>query len=63
MPPCFLFFRTTIGFGSSKQGTEGVHGAPLGAADLATVKKFFGFNPEQSFIVPDEVSLKGRIGR
>ena len=39
--------RTVIGQGSAKQGTGHVHGAPLGAADLANVKKHFGFNPEE----------------
>lgn len=36
-----------IGHGSSKQGSHGVHGAPLGAADLKSVKAKFGFDPEQ----------------
>ena len=37
-------------------GTAGVHGAPLGAADLQAVKSKFGFNPEETFTVPTEVS-------
>jgi transketolase len=53
--PVFIRVRTTIGFGSSKQGTEKVHGAPLGADDVAAVKKKFGFDPAQSFVVPQEV--------
>ena len=36
-----------IGHGSSKAGTGGVHGAPLGTADLKAVKTKFGFDPEQ----------------
>ena len=36
-----------IGFGSTNQGSEKVHGAPLGAADLAAVKTHFGFDPQQ----------------
>ncbi len=32
---------------SAKEGTEGVHGAPLGATDLANVKTKYGFNPEE----------------
>jgi hypothetical protein len=36
-----------IGHGSGKAGSHGVHGAPLGAADLKQVKTKFGFNPEE----------------
>jgi len=50
--PTIIKVRTTIGFGATKQGTEGVHGAPLGAADVAQVKKRFGFPEDQSFAVP-----------
>lgn len=53
--PSLIKIRTTIGIGSSKQGTEKVHGSPLGAEDVARVKKYFGFNPEQFFYVPEEV--------
>jgi transketolase len=34
-----------IGFGSTKAGTGGVHGAPLGANDTAQMKTRFGFDP------------------
>lgn len=40
-----LQVKTVIGFGSKKEGTEGVHGAPLGAEDVKHVKAKFGFNP------------------
>jgi len=53
--PTLIKIRTVIGFGSSKQGTHGVHGAPLGAADMAHVKEHFGFKADESFVVPDEV--------
>ena len=36
-----------IGHGSGKAGSHGVHGSPLGAADLKAVKAKFGFNPEE----------------
>jgi len=38
-----------------QQGKEKVHGAALGAADVAQVKTKFGFDPEQFFYVPPEV--------
>ena len=46
---------TTIGFGSKLQGTGGVHGNPLKEDDCKQVKQKFGFDPEQSFVVPEEV--------
>lgn len=53
--PTLIKVRTTIGFGSAAQGTEKVHGSPLGATDLANVKKKFGFDPEKTFVVDDDV--------
>lgn len=46
---------TTIGFGSKIQGTGSVHGSPLKADDCKQVKAKFGFDPEQSFVVPQQV--------
>ncbi|TQV93139.1 hypothetical protein V2A60_003547 [Cordyceps javanica] len=53
--PSMIKLRTTIGYGSLKQGTGGVHGSPLKADDIAQVKKKFGFNPDESFAVPQKV--------
>lgn len=53
--PTLIRLRTTIGFGSSLAGTEKVHGAPLSKDDLVAVKKQFGFDPQTSFHVPEEV--------
>jgi len=53
--PTLIKVRTTIGFGSSKQGTEKVHGSPLGGDELKSVKTKFGFNPEEFFLIPNEV--------
>jgi transketolase len=52
--PTIILVKTTIGFGSAKQGTSKVHGSPLGPEDLANVKKSFGFDPEKSFAVPQQ---------
>jgi transketolase len=52
--PSLIKVHTTIGFGSAKQGTEGVHGNPLGDKDLADVKKKFGFDPEKKFDIDEE---------
>jgi len=53
--PTMIKVRTTIGFGSSKQGTEKVHGSPLGADDVKSVKQKLGFNPEETFVIPNDV--------
>jgi transketolase len=53
--PSVIKVTTTIGFGSKLQGTGGVHGNPLKADDAQNVKKSFGFDPEKSFVVPQEV--------
>jgi transketolase len=54
--PTLIKVTTTIGYGSAKQGTAGVHGAPLGYADLANVKKQYGFAEEAFFNVPEDVA-------
>ncbi|KAJ1643329.1 Transketolase [Coemansia erecta] len=53
--PSIIKVNTTIGFGAAKQGTAGVHGAPLGAQSLSDVKALFGFDREEKFVVPEEV--------
>eukprot|EP01129_Flabellula_baltica_P007843 TRINITY_DN306_c0_g2_i1.p1 TRINITY_DN306_c0_g2~~TRINITY_DN306_c0_g2_i1.p1 ORF type:complete len:677 (-),score=202.59 TRINITY_DN306_c0_g2_i1:182-2191(-) len=53
--PTMIRVKTIIGFGSSKQGTYKAHGSPLGSEDLANVKKLNGFNPEESYVVDDEI--------
>ncbi|KAL8404010.1 hypothetical protein RB594_009035 [Gaeumannomyces avenae] len=53
--PSLIQLKTIIGFGSKQQGTHGVHGSPLKADDIKQLKQKFGFNPEQSFVVPQEV--------
>lgn len=53
--PSLVKLRTTIGFGSLLQGTHGVHGNALKENDIKQIKVKFGFNPEESFIVPKEV--------
>eukprot|EP00730_Choanoeca_flexa_P000139 TRINITY_DN10062_c0_g1_i2.p1 TRINITY_DN10062_c0_g1~~TRINITY_DN10062_c0_g1_i2.p1 ORF type:complete len:684 (+),score=235.73 TRINITY_DN10062_c0_g1_i2:65-2116(+) len=53
--PSIIKVRTIIGIGSAKEGTEKVHGSPLGDEDLANVKKKYGFNPDDKFVVADDV--------
>ncbi|WP_151088644.1 transketolase [Hymenobacter baengnokdamensis] len=53
--PSIIAVRTIIGFGSPLAGTSKSHGSPLGADNVKATKKFYGFDPEQSFQVPAEV--------
>jgi transketolase len=55
--PTIIKFRTHIGFGSPHfQDTHTAHGAPLGEDEIKLIKKNFGWDPEKSFVVPDEVA-------
>ena len=49
-----IMIHTVIGFGSAKQGTNKVHGNPLGAEDGKAAKLSYGFDHED-FYVPQEV--------
>lgn len=51
--PTLIRVHTVIGYGSPRAGTNKAHGEPLGAEGLAETKKFFGFDPAQSFVVSD----------
>jgi len=54
--PSLIKVRTQIAYGSpNKVNTAGSHGSPLGADEIKLVKEFFGFDPEKSFYVPEEV--------
>src|SRR6185503_10848863 len=54
--PSLIKVRTQIAYGSpNKVNTAGAHGSPLGADEIKLVKEFFGFDPDKSFVVPDEV--------
>ncbi|HEV2481105.1 MAG TPA: transketolase [Puia sp.] len=54
--PSLIKIRTHIAYGSpNKHDTAGAHGSPLGADEVKLVKEFFGFDPEQSFVVPGKV--------
>ena len=52
--PTMIMIHTIIGFGSAKQGTNKVHGNPLGAEDGKNAKLSYGFDHED-FFVPQEI--------
>ncbi len=53
--PSIIAVRTIIGYGSPLEGTNKVHGSPLGEENTRKVKEYFGFDPDKTFVVPDGV--------
>ena len=55
--PSLIKIRTHIGYGSpNKVDSAEAHGSALGVDEVKLVKEFFGFDPNQSFVVPKEVA-------
>jgi transketolase len=53
--PSLIACRTTIGYGApNKQGTSGVHGAPLGADEIAATRETLNW-PHEPFEIPVDV--------
>jgi transketolase len=52
--PSLISVRTVIGYGSPQQGTNKVHGNPLGAENLRKTKEFYGWDPDNMFEVPGQ---------
>lgn len=54
--PVFVICHTTIGKGSpNKADSASCHGAPLGEEEVRLTKQALGFNPDESFVVPEAV--------
>ncbi|HUX85147.1 MAG TPA: transketolase [Chitinophagaceae bacterium] len=54
--PSLISIRTHIAYGSpNKVDTAGAHGSPLGVQEVRLVKENLGFDPDQSFVIPDQV--------
>lgn len=53
--PTLIIVDTVIGYGSKFQGTNQVHGSPLGEEDGQYAKNHYGFNYKEKFFVPEEV--------
>jgi transketolase len=58
--PSLIAAKTTIGHGSpNKGGTAGSHGAPLGAEEIALVRKTLDW-PHAPFVIPEDILLAWR---
>ena len=54
--PTFIIVDSHIGYGApNKQDTHGAHGEPLGEEEIRLTKKFYGWDEEAKFLVPDGV--------
>jgi transketolase len=54
--PSIIKLRTHIAYGSPNlQDTAEAHGAPLGEKEIRLIKEKFGWDPDKSFVVPEEV--------
>lgn len=54
--PSLIKIRTHIAYGSpNKVDTKEAHGAALGEEEVKLTKKNLGFNPDESFVIPEKV--------
>lgn len=54
--PSLIEVRSHIGYGSpNKQDSAAAHGSALGKDEVKLVKENFGFDPDKSFVIPNEV--------
>ena len=59
--PVLIRMHSTIAWPApTAKGTAESHGSALGAEEIAATKVLLGLNPEESFIVPDEVLAHAR---
>lgn len=55
--PSLIEIKTVIGFGSPKEGTSAVHGAPIGKDGIDAAKAVYGWE-YPDFTVPEEVAKR-----
>lgn len=55
--PSLIMVKNVIGYGApTKAGKSSVHGSPLGKEELRQTKIAMGFDPDESFVIPDAVN-------
>jgi len=52
--PTLISVKTIIGYGSPEEGTNKVHGNPLGEENLKKTKQFLDWDPKKTFYIPEE---------
>ncbi|HUG49105.1 MAG TPA: transketolase [Candidatus Limnocylindria bacterium] len=53
--PSLVAVRTVIGYGSpNRAGTQKAHGQPLGPDEVRLVKQNYGWDPDETFHIPEE---------
>ena len=58
--PSLIVIDSNIAYGSpNRQDTSEAHGAPLGVEEVKLTKEFYGWDPEKTFYVPDDVKKYG----
>ncbi|MGM0173793.1 transketolase [Enterococcus sp. DIV0800] len=55
--PTLIEIKTVIGYGSPKEGTSAVHGAPIGTDGITAAKTVYGWE-YPDFTVPEEVAKR-----
>lgn len=59
--PTLISVRTVIGYGSpNKAGSSKAHGSPLGKDEVRLTKQYYGFNPDESFVISEDVGAHFR---
>ncbi len=53
--PSMIKINTKIGFGSPNAGSADTHGAPLGAENIAAMRKNLSWESDESFFIPEDV--------
>lgn len=68
--PTFINIKTTIGHGTAISGTCKAHHAAFGDAEVRKIKKSWGYDPEATHVIPDdiqrywsEIPKKGKLAR
>jgi transketolase len=55
--PSLVVLRTIIGFPApTRQNSAKAHGEPLGRDEVRKTKEILGWDPDQTFVIPEEVS-------
>jgi transketolase len=64
--PTLIIVESHIGHGAPhRQGTREAHGEPLGPDEVRLAKRFYGWDPDSQFLVPDAVRehFRAQLGR